>query len=459
MSLSSAIISIQPTASPTVDTFLGLVKDVLPSGIYNGGGVYSGPGRSVAVHPFTAKSKEGLTITTTAAETLTVPSVITNTVYWLVLYARAWNPDLGTITAGHIVEFRLVLDSDIDIDSDLDYYIKFARFVATPTGTSVRILNSYIDSSVGERINIQNTVGAQLLYSGTAPFSGQTGTIVTHNLGTVNYRVSITPSETPQVGLGDIWAIKNSNYFVVYCTGDESIDFDWQLTLSRNSSGSIDEGFSSIFVTGKYEDYSQIEFGAETVSTSALYSNIISESPQANAIIYSTTETTTYSSDSWSLLVGSSDSSTNPGISLRWKLLNQSSNADLIIDNITGTGAADDYLHSLGSLNYMAFLIPKFYTTRKPLITKNINSVDFDSLESGIYRLIIVKNIDKYIHGTMSGTGSMQAHHSISGNYVPLISFVSSDDDVTEMSIIPSDNRFTTYIDTGVTATAEWLIL
>lgn len=107
----------------------------------------------------------------------------------------------------------------------------------------------------------------------------------------------------------------------------------------------------------------------------------------------------------------------------------------------------------------MAFLVPQFYTTRKPLITRNIISVDFDSLESGDYRLIIVKNIDKYIHGTMSGTGSMQAYHSISGNYVPLISFVESDADVTEMSIIPSDNKFNTYIDTGVTATAEWLIL
>lgn len=458
MSLSSATISIQPNASPTVNTFLGLVKDVLPAGIYNGGGIYSGPGRSIAVQPFTVKSKEGLTISTSAVETLAVPSVLTNTVYWLVLYARAWNPDLGSITAGHLVEFRLVLDADIDVDSDLEYYIKFGRFVATPSATSVRILNSYIDSNVGDRINIQNTVGSQLIYSGTAAFSGQTGTIINHNLGTVNYRVSVTPSETPQVGLGDIWVSKNSNYFIVYCIGDESINFDWQLTLAKNSSGSVYEGFSNISVTGEYEGYTKIEFGASTINTTALYSNIISGDPDSNEIIYSKVDTTTNSDDSWSLSVGSIDSSTNPNISLRWKLLDSSSNTDLIIQTINSPGAYS-YDHGIGSLNYMAFLVPQFYTTRKPLITRNIISVDFDSLESGDYRLIIVKNIDKYIHGTMSGTGSMQAYHSISGNYVPLISFVESDADVTEMSIIPSDNKFNTYIDTGVTATAEWLIL
>ena len=456
MSLSSATISIQPTASPTVDTFLGLIKDVLPSGIYNGGGVYSGPGRSLAIQPFTVKTKDGLTIVTSNTETKAVPTVLTNTVYWLVLYAKAWNPDLGSISLGHFAEFRLILDSDIDVDPDLEYYIKFARVIATTNAISVRILNSYIDSTVGQRINIENQVNSHIIYSGTSSFNGQNGTTIAHNLGTVNYRVSVTPSEAPETGLGDIWVEKNSNYFIVYCIGSETIDFDWQLVTSKNSTGAVDEAFATIPVTGEYTGYRKLEFGSTTVETTALYSNAISMIPKD--IIYSDRDTTTNTDDSWSLLVGSSASSTNPEISLRWKLLDSSNNSDLIIEDIEDSGPYN-YVHSIGSLNYMVFLVPQFYTTRKPFITKNINSVDFDSLESGKYRMIIVKNIDKYNHGTFSGTETLRVYHSVSGNYVPLISFTDADSDVTQMSIIPTDNKFTVYIDSGVTATGEWLIL
>jgi len=453
MSLTSATISIQPNASPTVNTFLGLIKDVLPTGIYNGGGVSSGPGRSLSIQPFTVKSREGLTVTTSAVETIAVPTVLADTVFWLVLHVKSWSP-VNPINDGHYAQFELILDSSIDSDSDADYYIRFAQFTAT---TATLILNSNIDSSTGDRINLNSTANSKILYNGTDSFNGPDGKLVQHNLGTSNYSVNVTPTGRPQLGLGDIWVAKNSNAFTVFCSGRESINFDWQIMSALRASGSIDEGFSSIFVTGKYSGYSKIQFGVETVNTSALYSNPISITPKD--LIYTTKELTTDSNDSWSLLVGSSPASElNPHISLRWKLLDASSNTDLIIQSISNSGSYS-YLHNIGSLNYRAFLVPQFYTTRKPLITRNINSVDFDSLDVGTYRLIIVKNIDKYIHGTMSGTGSMQAHHSISGNYVPLISFVSSDNDVTEMSIIPSDNRFTTYIDTGVTATAEWLIL
>ena len=453
MSLTSATISIQPNASPTVNTFLGLIKDVLPTGIYNGGGVSSGPGRSLSIQPFTVKSREGLTVTTSAVETIAVTTVLADTVFWLVLHVESWSP-VNPINDGHYAQFKLVLDSSIDSDSDADYYIRFAQFTAT---TDALILNSNIDSSTGDRINLNSTANSKILYNGTDSFNGPDGKLVQHNLGTSNYSVNVTPTGRPQLGLGDIWVTKNSNAFTVFCSGRESINFDWQIMSALRASDSTDEGFSSIFVTGKYSGYSKIQFGAETVSTSALYSNPISITPKD--LIYTTKELTTDSNDSWSLLVGSSALSTNPHISLRWKLLDKSSNTDLIIESIDGAGAAGYHTHMLRSLNYMAFLVPQFYTTKKPLITRNIDSVDFDFLEAGTYRLIIVKNIDKYIHGTMSGTGSMQAYHGISGNYVPLISFTSSDDDITEMSIIPSDNKFNTYIDTGVMATAEWLIL
>ena len=463
MSLSSATISIQPNASPTVDTFLGLLK-VLPKGIYSGGGCFSGPGRSMAVHPFTLKNAEGLTITTSAIETIAVPSVISNTVYWLVLYSRAWNPELGDIEEGHVAEFRLILDSLIDEDDDAEYYIRFTRFVATPAATSTPILNSYIDSGVGQRVDIQNRPSSQGIYSGVSNFNGQLGSVVTHNLGTVNYRVSVTPSQNPLVGLGDIWVEKDINYFTVYCIGNESIQFDWQLILAKNSSGSLEEGYSSISVGGEYEGYTKLSFSGETVSNSMLYTNQISGSPEANKLIYSKKDFTVVPDDSWSLLVGETDSSTNPQVSLRWKLLNSETNQDLYIADLVADASSEVVsLTSVtggGTLDYRAFLVPQSYTEKKPLVERNITTVSFSSLESGTtYRLVIVKNASNYIHGTMSGTSSMQAYHDVTGNYVPLISFTASTADITAMSIVPNDNKFTAYIDTGVTATAEWLII
>lgn len=463
MSLSSATISIQPTASPTVETFLGLLK-VLPKGIYSGGGCFSGPGRSIAVHPFTVKNADGLTITTSAIETIEVPPVISNTVYWLVLYSRAWNPELGDIEEGHVAEFRLILDSLIDEDDDLENYIRFTRFVATPAATSTPILNSYIDSGVAQRVDIQNRPASQSIYSGVSNFNGQSGSVVTHNLGTVNYRVSITPSQNPLVGLGDIWVEKNINYFTVYCIGNETIQFDWQVILAKNSSGSPEEGYSSIPVEGEYEGYTKLGFTGETISNSALYSNQISSNPETDKLIYSKKDFTVVPDDSWSLLVGSSNSSTNPQVSLRWKLLNSQTNEDLYIADLEADASSEVVsLTSItggGTLDYRAFLIPQAYTEKKPLVERNIANVTFNSLESGTtYRLVIVKNASNYIHGTMSGTSSMQAYHDVTGNYVPLISFIASTEDITAMSIIPSDNKFNTYIDSGVTATAEWLII
>lgn len=535
MALSFATISLQPAASPTVDTFLGLLKP-LPKGIYSGGGCFSGPGRSIAVHPFVVKTADGLTIETSAIETIAVPSVISNTVYWLVLYSRAWNPDLGTIENGHLAEFRLVLDSEIDEDDDLEHFIKFTRFVATPAATSTPILNSYIDSGVGERVDIQNRPSSQSVYSGVGNFNGQQGQIITHNVGTVNYRVSITPSQNPLVGLGDIWIEKNVNYFTVYCIGNETTQFDWVLILARNSSGSLEEGYSSISVLGEYDvdpyEYTKIGFGGEVVSASALYANQISGSPAANKIIYSKKDLTTSAEDSWSLLAGEvksisaitkadpgvitsaahgfstgdivnlsgivgmtqlngtvvtvtvvdansfsigTDTSSfgtytsggtinqNPQISLRWKLLNSQTNPDVYVTDMVSNSATKEIsliaVTGGGTLNYRAFLVPQFNTTKKPIVSRGITSVNFSSLETGTYRLIIIKNASNYIHGTMSGTSSMQAYHDTAGNYVPLISFIATSGNITMMSISPSDNRFTTYINTGVTATAEWLIL
>ncbi|ALA68843.1 hypothetical protein GT50_00605 [Geobacillus stearothermophilus 10] len=67
------------------------------------------------------------------------------------------------------------------------------------------------------------------LQSGSANFGGPAGTTITHNLGTTNFRVSITPTANPDGYLGEIWVVKSSNTMTVFNSGDFRGAFDYQI--------------------------------------------------------------------------------------------------------------------------------------------------------------------------------------------------------------------------------------
>lgn len=55
--------------------------------------------------------------------------------------------------------------------------------------------------------------------SGSSTFNSTTGVTITHNLGNINYKVSITPTSASNGYLGEYYVVKNTNTMVVYCTG------------------------------------------------------------------------------------------------------------------------------------------------------------------------------------------------------------------------------------------------
>lgn len=65
--------------------------------------------------------------------------------------------------------------------------------------------------------------------SGSASFAGPGGTTITHNLGHINYRVRVTPTQDPGGYLGEVWVIKAANTFVVYNSGKWTGSFEYQV--------------------------------------------------------------------------------------------------------------------------------------------------------------------------------------------------------------------------------------
>lgn len=76
-------------------------------------------------------------------------------------------------------------------------------------------------------VNLQSIRMA--LQSGAASFGGTTGTTITHNLGTTNFRVAITPTANPDGHLGEVWVVKSANTMTIFNSGDFRGSFDYQV--------------------------------------------------------------------------------------------------------------------------------------------------------------------------------------------------------------------------------------
>lgn len=230
--------SISMKEAPSREVLHRFLNGVFPPGFYRGGLVTPGAGRQINVSSFNARSFEGLNIYTDSQEVLNnLPQPSSRTSFLLVLYCKLWTPT--SPNDDHKVEFRFIQESNWSSYVDQAYCIILSRVWLDSPGAQPVILSTDIDSTVGQVINLQYQSGKTFL-SGTSPFNGQVGTVITHNLATSNYRVSITPNGVPTdgIGIGDIWYVKNPNNlsFTVYCTGNGLIEnFDWILTTAPSS--------------------------------------------------------------------------------------------------------------------------------------------------------------------------------------------------------------------------------
>lgn len=430
-------VSIQPNAKPTTEVFHNLLR-VLPLGLYSGGSTVQAPGRAIGIQPFTAKALEGFTIQTSDQEVVSVPTVPVDTYYWLSLYAKAWQPG-DALTENH-VEWRLVTDADWQLYGDKPYCIVVAKiFAPAPTieDPHVRIYPQNIDCTVAHRIDIENRVGQQI-FSGSDSFNGMTGKSVTHNLGTVNYRVGITPTQSPLVGLGDIWVTKAANSFSVFCDGTETSNFDWILTASSNALNLRNQGFITA------------QPAVTTINVSHLTDNsflwlapiqLAAEQPFAVADA---------GHNNWLVQTVSATVTTS------WTLVEDTSGLYSIFTDVTIAGGVGSYIHNLGHLNYRAFLLPQFNTSQAVGTLTN-NSVDFAGTD-GLYRLVIFKRPEFHVNGSATGTTSITVEHGLNlSSYSPLIALTA----ISAPSIFfitAAKNYFTVTLPLGVTATFDWLI-
>lgn len=102
-----------------------------------------------------------------------------------------------------------------------DVYLK-TRFDAT---------KAEVEAARGGQASLSaRLAGLQLsIQEGSNSFNGSNGVTITHNLGTTNFRVAITPTADPQGYLGDVWVIKASNTMTIYNSGSFRGTFDYQV--------------------------------------------------------------------------------------------------------------------------------------------------------------------------------------------------------------------------------------
>jgi hypothetical protein len=82
-----------------------------------------------------------------------------------------------------------------------------------------------------EKSNLVNAINEikQQIMRGASTFNGNTGTVINHSIGHLNYSVSVTPTGNPNGYLGEVWVEKSINSFKVYCSGTAKTSFDFTL--------------------------------------------------------------------------------------------------------------------------------------------------------------------------------------------------------------------------------------
>jgi hypothetical protein len=92
-----------------------------------------------------------------------------------------------------------------------------------------------------------------MLMSGTSTFGGVDGVTITHNIGLINYVITVTPLAKAE-RVGGVWYVRAANTVTVYNTGEAGIQFS--LTLSVDAGMNTPEQwmwqhFGELIVTGK----------------------------------------------------------------------------------------------------------------------------------------------------------------------------------------------------------------
>lgn len=86
--------------------------------------------------------------------------------------------------------------------------------------------NTVQDDKIAE---LETTIAnkSDIHLTGTSNFASTTGVTIAHAIGHTTYRVYVTPTENPNGFLGEVWVIKATNSFTVFCSGSSTVAFDY----------------------------------------------------------------------------------------------------------------------------------------------------------------------------------------------------------------------------------------
>ena len=456
-------------AKPTVDNYNNLNLGILPKGIYSGGAVSQGPGRQVTVEAFNAKALDGFTIVG-ETQNINVPPAPKQS-WALVLYAKSWVPG-DAPPKSHKVEFRVIpwvgtdaLPGYTDVNPGVDYpyYILFAKIDAL--SSEVRILPTEIDTSFSDRINLKNLSSTQLVI-GSANFNGPTGTTVYHRLGHTMYKVQVTPTEAPNVGIGDIWVVKDSKFFTVFSNGSVTTKFDWAVSVSQASLGvDAQSAFGSRFGKALLKDPVNIVHN-EGAPNYVLLAAVLGMQEPLSLLPYVVQTDTVGTINGYSAV-------TSP---ICWQLVSGSTHQNMLFDTfIMGNNTYEDtYDQNVDARSLRVFIYPEVsysnpvltltnYETTPGDPTTNRVRIKFDAIvpDGTKCRRVIFKNPGSYPSGTATGMGTIEILHNLDLDmYVPFLAFTNiSGSPLTGYNVEIGRKSFKVLVPTGVSVSFDWLLI
>lgn len=455
-------------AKPTVDNYNRLNLGILPKGIYSGGAVSQGPGRQVTIEAFNAKALDGFTIVG-ETQNINIPPAPKQS-WAVVLYAKSWLP--GDQPKSHTVEFRVVPwvgssslagYTDANPGPDFPYYILFAKVDAL--SNNVRILPTEIDTSFSDRVNLLNLCSTQLVI-GSANFNGPAGSTVYHRLGHTMYKVQITPSEAPNVGIGDIWVVKDSRSFTVFSNGSVTTQFDWAVSTSQTSLGvDAQSSFGSRFGKGLLKDPVQIVHN-ENAPNYVLLASVLGMQEPLSLLPYVVQTDTVGTINGYSTV-------TSP---ICWQLVSGSTHQNMLFDSfIIGNNSYEDtYNQNIDASSLRVFIYPEA-SYSNPIITlynqeltpgdptSNRVKIKFEAnVPDGTKcRRVIFKNPGSYPSGTTTGMNTIEVLHNLDLDmYVPFIAFTSiTGGTLTGYNVEIGRKSFKVLLPPGVSASFDWLLV
>lgn len=417
--------------TPTSEAMNNLLRGVLKKGITTGGAILPGPGLSIRIEPFVARS---LDLTVREQEWTTLK--VNHGLNYICLEAIHY-PTSQTDPRWLVFNYEEYLKYP-----NIDKVVLFG-IVNVPKNEYVVSID-HIDCALADKLIIGDS---DIITTGEGKYNGPSGVIYDHFLGHTQYNVHITTTEVPVTGVGDIWVAKEKNRFIVYNSGTPGYSFDWTLVNKKNRQNStIPNKIKNMRLMGKTQEFiyphqlntiNHITFAIPTNSIPGEAGNIWFDCGINQDVIHN-------------------DGIQVPAIIGSFPLKN-----NVIFGNGRIGTEFSRIQHKINSLDYFVAISFTDNPCGSWWVEKENDyfEVFCSELVEADFKYVIFTDPKMFTSGwnTMA-TSSMTLQHDLnSDNYIPIITPLSTD--LGHYSIIPGRNTMTILSEKYDNVTFEWMVL